>query len=103
MPQNRVAMRKIREILRLAWSCGQTRRSIAVSCGIGKTTVIDTLRRASAAGLSWPLPSDLVDERLEVLLYPVHPRTIACRRTPPDWAFLHSELLSHNPHSLSLA
>jgi hypothetical protein len=67
MPQNRVAMRKIREILRLAWSCGQTRHAIAVSCGVGKTTVIDTLCRASAAGLHWPLP-DLDDEQLEQLL-----------------------------------
>lgn len=43
MPQNRVAMRKIREILRLAWSCNQTRQSISDSCVIGKTTVTDTL------------------------------------------------------------
>jgi hypothetical protein len=34
MPQNRVTMRKIREILRLAWSCKQTRQSISDSCGI---------------------------------------------------------------------
>jgi hypothetical protein len=81
MPQNRVTMRKIREILRLAWSYGQTRQSIAASCGMGKTTVTDTLYRASAAGQSWPLPSDLDDERLESLLYPVHPRAITCRRT----------------------
>ncbi len=95
MPQNRVTMRKIREILRLAWSCGQTRHAIAASCGIGKTTVTDTLYRAAAAGLSWPLPSDLDDEGLESLLYPVHPRAISCRRTPPDWAALHNELLTH--------
>ena len=94
MPQNRVTMRKIREILRLAWSCGQTRQSIAVSCGIGKTTVTDTLYRASAAGLSYPLPFDLDDERLELLLYPVHPRAITSRRTTPDWPSLHNELLS---------
>lgn len=93
MPQNRVTMRKIREILRLAWSCGQTKQAIAVCCGIGKTTVADTLYRASAAGLCWPLPSDLEDERLESLLYPVHPRAITCRRTPPDWASLHNGLL----------
>jgi hypothetical protein len=60
MPQNRVTMRKIREILRLAWSCKQTRLSISDSCGIGKTTVTGTLYRASAAGLSYPLPADLM-------------------------------------------
>lgn len=102
MPQNRVTMRKIREILRLAWACGQTRQSIANSCGIGKTTVTDTLYRASAAGLSWPLPSDLDDERLESLLYPVQPRTLTSRRTPPDWHSLHNELLTHKNLTLML-
>ena len=41
----------------------------SVSCGVGKTTVIDTLCRASAAKLHWPLPADLDDEQLECLLY----------------------------------
>ena len=102
MPQNRVAMRKIREILRLVWSCNQTRQSISDSLGIGKTTVTDTLYRASAAGLSYPLPADLDDEQLERLLYPQHPRAITSRRTPPDWAFLHNELLSHKNLTLML-
>ena len=102
MPQNRVTMRKIREILRLAWSCNQTRQLISDSCGIGKTTVTDTLYRASAAGLSYPLPADLDDERLERLLYPQHPRAITSRRTPPDWASLHNELLSHKNLTLML-
>ena len=102
MPQNRVTMRKIREILRLAWSCKQTRQSISDSCGIGKTTVTDTLYRASAAGLSYPLPADLDDERLERLLYPQHPRAITSRRTPPDWSSLHNELLSHKNLTLML-
>ena len=102
MPQNRVTMRKIREILRLAWSCNQTRQSISDSCSIGKTTVTDTLYRASAAGLSYPLPADLDDERLERLLYPQHPRAVTSRRTPPDWASLHNELLSHKNLTLML-
>ena len=54
MPQERVTMRKIREMLRLAWACGQSRQSIATSCGVGKTTVTKTIARAQAAGLSWP-------------------------------------------------
>jgi len=90
MPQLRVAMRKIREILRLAWSCGQSRKAIAVSCGVGKTTVTDTIARAAAANLSWPLP-DLDDDALERMLYPVisHPVT---RIAEPDWPSLHNEL-----------
>ena len=69
MPQERVTMRKIREILRLAWSCGQSRKSIAVGCGVGKTTVTDTVARAKAAGFCWPLP-DIDDEALERPPYP---------------------------------
>ena len=53
MPQERVTMRKIREILRLAWSCNQSRQTIAASCGVGKTTVTDTLSRARATNLPW--------------------------------------------------
>lgn len=56
MPQQRVTMRKIREILRLAWSCGQSRKAIALQCGVGKITETDTIARASAAGPGWPLP-----------------------------------------------
>lgn len=102
MPQNRVTMRKIREILRLAWSCRQTRQSISDSCGIRKTTVTDTLYRAAAAGLSYPLPANLYDEQLERLLYPQHPRAITSRRTAPDWSSLHNELLSHKNLTLML-
>jgi len=95
-------MRKIREILRLAWLCGQTRQAIAATCDIGRTTVTDTLCRASAYGLSWPLPADLDDERLESLPYSVHPRDVTSRRAPPDWAYLHNELLSHKNLTLML-
>lgn len=59
MPQKRVTMRKIREILRLAWANSQSRRAIARSCNVGKGTVDDTINRAIAAGLSWPLPAHL--------------------------------------------
>lgn len=61
-------MRKSRDILRLAWSCNQSRQTIATSCGIGKTTVTDILYRASSAKLSLPLPFALDDVGLEALL-----------------------------------
>ena len=34
------------------------------SCGIGRPTVAEYLRRAQEAGVSWPLPADLDDTRL---------------------------------------
>ena len=70
MPRGRVAMRKTREILRLVWLRGQSRREAAKTCGVSKGAVDATVNRATAAGLSWPLPADLDDEALELRLYP---------------------------------
>lgn len=36
------------------------------------------------------------------MLYPVHPRDVTSRRAPPDWAYLHNELLSHKNLTLML-
>lgn len=101
MPQERVTMRKIREMLRLAWACGQSRQSIATSCGVAKTTVTKTIARARAAGLSWPLPS-LGDEALERLLYPIVPHHSVRALPQPDWPFLHDELVSRKNLTLML-
>ena len=65
MPAKRLSMRKIREVSRLKWAVGMSNRRIAVSCGIGRPTVSEYLRRAESAGLSWPLPSDMSNARLE--------------------------------------
>jgi len=102
MPQERVTMRKIRDILRLAWSCNQSRQTIATSCGIGKTTVTDTLYRASAANLSWPLPFALDDEGLETLLYPIKLSSSPRKLTLPDWHALNSEFVTHKNLTLML-
>lgn len=102
MPQERVTLRKIREILRLAWSCGQSRKTIAAGCGVGKTTVTDTIARANAAGLCRDTLSQFDDEALERLLYPPvdHPTR---RKTPlPDWNALHDELATHKNLTLML-
>lgn len=101
MPQQRVTMRKIREILRLAWACGQSRKAIAAQCGVGKTTVTDTIARATAAGLGWPLPP-LDDDVLERLLYPPVP-LFTLRKAPlPDWSSLHRELITRKDLTLML-
>ena len=88
MPQQRVTMRKIREILRLAWLCGQSRKAIAEQCGVGKTTVTDTIARATAAGFGWPLPP-LDDDALERRLYPPVPLFTPRKAPLPDWNSLH--------------
>ena len=92
MPAKRLSMRKIREALRLKWAVGLSNRRIAVSCGIGRPTVSEYLRRAKSAGLRWPLPADLSDARLERLLFPPPPDLPAQARGVPDWIEVHRQL-----------
>lgn len=92
MPAKRLSMRKIRDVLRLRDS-GLSLRRIARSLGLGRSTVGDTLARASEAGLSWPLPGELDEPALERMLY--------CRASvprperphpQPEWSHVHQEL-----------
>jgi transposase len=85
-------MRKIKEILRLKWDCGLTDRKIARSCGIGRTTVAEYLRRAQAAKLVWPLDPQIDDAHLERLLFPPAWSLPPESRPIPDWSSIHHEL-----------
>ena len=55
-------------------------------------TVWAYLRRAHTAGLSWPLPDELDDVRLEALLYPPLITTPESGRLLPDWLEVHPKL-----------
>lgn len=93
MAQKRLSMRKIREVLRLRWECKLPYRAIARSCSAGASSVHDCVRRAKAAGLSWPLSEDLDESALYRLLYPDDPRTPSQLPRPlPDGAWVHTEL-----------
>lgn len=85
-------MRKVKEVLRLKWANGFSKRKIAASCGIGRATVADYLRRAEAAGLSWPLPEGLDEVSLQRQLFPPPPSIPAEQRPVPVWADIHQEL-----------
>ncbi|MGH2507123.1 MAG: IS21 family transposase [Ktedonobacteraceae bacterium] len=84
-------MRKIREILRLSWDCKLTRRQIATSCSISRSTVADYIYRAQAAQLSWPLPDDYDDAVLEKLLFPPQQNNMP-RRPLPDFSEVYEKL-----------
>lgn len=84
-------MRKIREALRLK-AAGLPRRQIAVSLGVGRTTLGDYLERAKRAGFSWPLPDDLDDAALEQRLFASANKGHSKDRPQPDWAHIHREL-----------
>ncbi|AMY72315.1 transposase (plasmid) [Frigidibacter mobilis] len=51
-------------MLRLAGD-GTSSREIALTLGVARSTVQDNLKRAAAAGLSWPLPGELTDDAID--------------------------------------
>ena len=64
MANTRLSMRKVREILRLRHEAGLSVRDIARSLGISVVVVQNYLTGAVKAGLTWPLPEGLDEERL---------------------------------------
>jgi len=93
MPTERVAMRHVREMLRLTREAGLTVSEAARRTGVSRSTVREMLRRFDEAGLAWPLPLDQTDAALEVRLYgPAGSKRGQRRRFEPDWAALNREL-----------
>jgi transposase len=84
-------MRQVREVLRLKWAFGLRDRKIAQSLRVSRPTVAEYVRRAQAAGLSWPLPDTLDDTALEGRLFATATHTPMARRPTPDWAIVHQE------------
>jgi hypothetical protein len=70
VPQEKVSMRKVKEVLRLRFGLGLPQSQIARSCSLGQATVLRYLQKAAAAGLSWPLPEDVDDRHLEEFVGP---------------------------------
>src|SRR4030065_1555899 len=96
MSQERLSVRKINEVLRLKWSCGLSNRVIGRSCQISHSTVRQYLKRAEAAGLTWPLPEVLDEDRLYRLLFPEKDADRSATRVLPDWEQIHRELKKRN-------
>jgi len=92
MSQERLSMRKLQEVLRLKGESGLSHRAIARSCGISPATVSEYVQRASAAGLSWPLPADLSEDQLWSRLFPPTEPTQGRIIPAPDWALVHTDL-----------
>jgi transposase len=92
MPAERIAMRQVRDVLRLN-AAGVSGNEIARRVGVASSTVRLTLKRLAAAGLSWPLPSDMTDRVLEGQLFTAAGKKQGHRRRgEPDWAAVHREL-----------
>lgn len=85
-------MRKVLEVLRLAYEHGRSQREIAASLVLSQSTVSDYLRRFRASGLAWPLPAELSEPALEAQLFARPAQPAASARPLPDWPTVHREL-----------
>jgi hypothetical protein len=68
MPEERTAMRQVREVLRLR-TAGVGLNEIARRLGVAPSTVRLTLKRLASAGLIWPLLAEMTDAALEAALF----------------------------------
>jgi hypothetical protein len=57
-------MRKLREVLRLRFELKLGYQQIGRSCAIAVSRVHKYLKRAEAAGVTWPLPEDWDETRV---------------------------------------
>ena len=93
MPTERIAMRRVREMLRLRLDAGLSVQEVARRTGVARSTLREMLQRFAASGLAWPLPLALTDKDLELRLYgETGTKQGYRRRAEPDWAALNREL-----------
>ena len=91
MTQDRLTMKKIKEILRLKHEAGLSNRAIAGACKISNSTVGEYLRRAKAAGISWPLGELSEDEIYQKMFG--EPTPLPENAKPlPEWEEVQKEL-----------
>jgi transposase len=98
-------MRKLREVLRLRFELHLGYQQIGRSCGIGVSTVCKYLQRAEAAGVTWPLPEDWDEARLEATLFPrsgLLTQEKPSFRDKPDFESIHEQLRQHRHLTLQL-
>src|ERR1035441_6939316 len=92
MAQIKLTMRHIQEILRLKHQNQLSIREIARSCGLAPSTVGDYLKRAEAAGISWPLPEGQNEKELLARLIASPAEAAVGSLALPDWSGIHKEL-----------
>jgi transposase len=91
MNQERLTMQEIRENLRLKHEAGLLNRAIAKACKISNSTVGKYLRRAEAAGVSWPV-GELSEEETNQKLSGELTALPEKAKPLPDWEEVRKEL-----------
>lgn len=91
MSQERLTMRKIKEMMRLKYEAQLSNRAIAGACKVSNSTVGEYLRRAKAAGIEWPL-GEIGEDELYEKLFPTQKVVVTERNCPmPDWQQVNQE------------
>ena len=103
MPNRRLSLRKIKEVLRLKYDCGISEREISRSCQVSRSTVADYIRRAAAAKLSWAEASELSQTQLEERLFPTEHIPSTVKRPAPDCEYIYKELRTYRKFNLTLS
>jgi transposase len=85
-------MRQIKEILRLKFQHQLSIREIARSCAVPTSTVGDYLKRAHAAGMTWPIAEEWSEEQIWERLLGVADASPQVPPPLPDWSQIHAEL-----------
>jgi transposase len=84
MAQERLTVKKIKEVMRLKYEVKLSNRAIAGACKVSNSTVGEYLRRAEAAGIGWPL-GEIGEDDLCQKLFP-EKAAVSERKYPlPDW------------------
>lgn len=92
MPNVRLTMRNIRDILRLRLAAGLSFRQISRSTKVSVGAIQKLLSKAGELNISWPLPESLNDAQLALLFYPKSDSRSSNRFEMPDWPTAHLEL-----------
>lgn len=85
-----MALRMIKDVIRLKWEAQLSHESIAAALGVSKGAVAKYLGLASAAGLDWETVREWDERRLAARLLPRAPATSPF--VEPDWGRVHREL-----------
>lgn len=92
MPQTRLPVKNILELLRLHYEESRSLRDIGRSIGRSPSVVHDCLVRFWASELSWPLPPEIGDDELERRMYTMTRESKRKSYAQPDMAYVHREL-----------
>jgi len=103
MSQERLSMRKVKEVFRLKFASGLSERQIAASCQIARSTVADYLFRGKVHGLAWEGIRELSDSEIEAKLFSKAAAPQGEQEKPwPDFKRVHEELRANAHVTLML-